>query len=44
MVSYLTLEDAEKLDDVRAALARGDVGEASKQARIYTLRPVGVSQ
>jgi hypothetical protein len=41
---YLTLEDAEKLDDIRAALARGDVIKASKQARIYTLQPVAVSQ
>jgi len=41
---YLTLEDAERLDDVRAALARGDVVKASKQARIYTLQPVAVSQ
>lgn len=38
---YLSLEDAEKLDDVRAALARGDVVEASKQARVFTLQPVG---
>lgn len=41
---YLTVEDAEKLDDVRAALARGDIEEASKKARIYTLEPVAVSQ
>jgi len=41
---YLTVEDAGKLDDVREALARGDVEEASKKARIYTLEPVAVSQ
>ena len=41
---YLTVEDAEKLDDVRAALARGDIEEAAKKARIYTLHPVAVSQ
>jgi len=42
---YLTVEDAEKLDDVREALARGDIEEASKKARIYnTLEPVAVSQ
>jgi hypothetical protein len=41
---YLTVEDAEKLDDVRAALACGDIDEASKKARIYTLEPVAVSQ
>ena len=41
---YLTVEDAEKLDDVREALVRGDIEEASKKARIYTLEPVAVSQ
>jgi len=41
---YLTIEDAETLDDVRAALARGDIEEASMKARIYTLEPVAVSQ
>ena len=34
---YLSLEDAEKLDVVREALRRGDVGEASKLARVYRL-------
>lgn len=37
---YLTLEDAEKLDDVREALRRGDVGEAAKLARVFYLTPV----
>jgi len=37
---YLTLEDAEKLDDVREALHRGDVAEASKLARVFHLTPV----
>jgi hypothetical protein len=41
---YLTVEDAEKLDDVRAALARGDIEEEANKARIYTLHPVAVSQ
>ena len=41
---YLSLEDAEKLDDVRAALARGDVAAASKLARVFTLQPVAVSR
>jgi hypothetical protein len=40
---YLSLDDAEKLDDVRAALARGDVAIASTQARVYTLQPVAAS-
>jgi hypothetical protein len=37
---YLTLEDAERLDDVREALRRGDVAEASKLARVFHLTPV----
>lgn len=41
---YLTLEDTARLDDIRSALAQGDVGKAAKQARIYTLQPVDVSQ
>lgn len=41
---YLTVEDAEKIEDVRTALARGDVAAASKQARVYTLEPVAASR
>ena len=41
---YLSLEDAEKLDDIRAALARGDVTTASKLGRIFTLQPVAASR
>ncbi|MBI1733095.1 MAG: hypothetical protein HYR49_10080 [Gammaproteobacteria bacterium] len=41
---YLSLEDAERLDDVRAALARGDLVAASKLARVYTLQPVAASR
>lgn len=37
---YLTPEDACKLDDVRAALRRGDVQSASNLARVFELRPV----
>jgi hypothetical protein len=37
---YLTLEDAERLDDVREALRRGDVLGASKLARVFHLTPV----
>jgi hypothetical protein len=37
---YLLLEDAEKLDDVREALRKGDLKTASRLARIYTLKPV----
>ena len=39
---YLSLEEAYKLDDIRDALKRGDVKEASKQARVYELHPVAV--
>ena len=39
---YLSLEDANKLDDVRDALRRGDIQLAAQFARIYTLIPVSV--
>ena len=37
---YLSVEDACKLDEVRAALRRGDLGAATSKARVYELRPV----
>jgi hypothetical protein len=37
---YLTPADANKLDDVRAALRRGDLAAASDLARVFELRPV----
>lgn len=37
---YLSLEDAERLDEVREALRRGDVGAATRVARVYHLTPV----
>ncbi|MDT8307564.1 MAG: hypothetical protein RRC07_16645 [Anaerolineae bacterium] len=37
---YLSLEDANKLDDVRQALRRGDIASASRLGRIYRLTPV----
>ena len=37
---YLSLEDAEKLDQVREALRHGDVRAASKLARVFHLTPV----
>ena len=40
---YLALEDAYKLDDVRAALRRGDIRAATRQARIFSLTPVAVA-
>jgi len=39
---YLSLDDAYRLDDVRAALRRGDVKRASGLARVFTLTPVAV--
>ncbi len=39
---YLSFEDAQKLDDVRKALRRGDVKSACRFARLFTLTPVVV--
>jgi hypothetical protein len=39
---YLSLEDAYKLDDVREALRQGNVKNASRLARVFTLKPVSV--
>ena len=39
---YLSLEDAQRLDDVRSALRRGDVKTACRHARVFTLTPVAV--
>lgn len=39
---YLTLEDAEKLDQVREALRRRDFRTASRLARVFYLTPVAV--
>ena len=37
---YLSLGDAEKLDDIRLALRRGDLDAAAKHGKIYELTPV----
>ena len=37
---YLSLEDAQKLDEVREALRRRDLSTASKLARVFRLTPV----
>ena len=37
---YLSLEDAQKLDDVREALRNGDVKTASRIARVFSLTPL----
>jgi hypothetical protein len=39
---YLSLDDAQKLDDVRQALRRGDLKAASRLARVYALTPVAI--
>jgi hypothetical protein len=39
---YLTLDDANKLDDVRDALRRGDVKTASRLGRIFELTPIAI--
>ena len=39
---YLSKQDAFKLDDVRAALKRGDLAGAAKTAKVFSLTPVAV--
>jgi len=39
---YLSLDDAEKLDDVREALRRGDLQTATERARVYSLTPIAL--
>lgn len=39
---HLSLDDAYKLDDVRAALRRGDLEGAARHARVYQLTPVAI--
>lgn len=40
---YLSLEDAQRFDQVRAALKNGDVKAAAWIGRVYTLAPVAVA-
>jgi hypothetical protein len=37
---YISLEDMEKLDEVRMALRRGDLKAAARLGRIFELTPV----
>ncbi len=37
---YMSLEDAEKLDDVRVSLRREDIDTASNLSKVYHLSPV----
>jgi hypothetical protein len=39
---YLSLEDAYRLDEVRAALRRGDIKSASRNGHVYSLTPVAI--
>lgn len=39
---YLSLDDAQKLDDVREALREGNLKAAGKFARIFTLTPISI--
>lgn len=39
---YLSLEDAYKLDDMRNALRKGDLGMASHFGRVFRLTPLAV--
>ena len=39
---YLSLEDAQRLDEVREALRRGDLQTASKLSRLFRLTPIPV--
>ena len=39
---YLSLEDAQKLDDVREALREGAFQRAANLARVFRLTPVSV--
>lgn len=37
---YLSLADAEKLDEVRLALRRGDIAAAAKYSQVFELIPI----
>jgi hypothetical protein len=37
---YLSIEDAQKLDDVRESLREGDIKRAARYARVFRLTPV----
>jgi len=39
---YLSLEDAQKLDEVREALRKEDIKTAALKAKVYVLRPAAV--
>ena len=37
---YLSIEDAQKLDEVRETLRRGDLKTAAKLGRVFRLTPI----
>jgi len=37
---YLSLEDAQRLDELRKALRQGDIKSASRLARVFALTPL----
>ena len=39
---YLSVADAQKLDNVRDALRRGDIKSAARLARVFSLTPITV--
>lgn len=39
---YISVDDAQKLDEVREALRQGELGTAARQARVYTLTPLAI--
>ena len=39
---YLSVEDAQKLDDVREALRKGDLKRAAQLGRIFQLTPLAI--
>jgi len=39
---YLSLDDAEKLDEVREALRRGDLKAAAKYGQVYSLTRIAL--
>lgn len=39
---YISLEDAQKLDEVREALRKEDIKAASLKSKVYILKPAAV--
>ena len=41
---YLSVQDALRLDDIKELLKQGNVVEASKKAKVFTLTPVATNR